>query len=160
MQLLLTGLSIVDTTSKKRSIWIASKSIPRRCPDRSTGDHASIGAMAYMQLRIYPNIDPANRIADANIVEDASLIYCRRRRSQPMHKQPSARSRRPGNAAVVPFALLTSATINGKPSHSMHTRLICSIHLGPCRDQHLACGVLAILDSTMERGALVLRKEG
>ena len=41
--------------------------------------------------------------ADAKTDEDASPISCRRRRSRPTPKRPSARYRRPGNTAVAPF---------------------------------------------------------
>jgi len=36
------------------------------------------------------------------------------------------------------------------------THFILSIHLGPCLDQHPACGLVAIVGSDMERGPLVL----
>jgi len=40
----------------------------------------------------------------------------------------------------------------------MKTYTIQSIHLGPCLDQHTACGLVAIPGSEMERGDLVLRE--
>jgi len=45
-------------------------------------------------------------------------------------------------------------------SYTVPTHVILSIHLGPCFDQHPACGLAAILGSEMERGVLVLRGRG
>ena len=39
----------------------------------------------------------------------------------------------------------------------MPTHSILSIHLGPCLDQHPACGLVATPGSDMERGGLPLR---
>ena len=74
-----------------------------------------------------------------------------------MHKEPSALSGRPWNTAVVPFALHTSPIPYSIQSHTMPTHAILSIHLGPCFDQHAACGLVAIRGSEMERGPLVLQ---
>jgi len=41
------------------------------------------------------------------------------------------------------------------PTHEIH-----SIQLGPCLDQHPACGLLAMHGSKVERGELVLREIG
>ena len=43
--------------------------------------------------------------------------------------------------------------------HTVITHVIYSISLGPCLDQHPACGLVAIRGSEMERGGLVLRQE-
>ena len=42
----------------------------------------------------------------------------------------------------------------------MQTHFIQSIHLGPCLNQHPACGLVAKPGSEMERGGLVLRGGG
>jgi len=42
----------------------------------------------------------------------------------------------------------------------MPTHTILSIHLGPCLDQHTACGLAAIPGSAMERGVEALRVGG
>jgi len=104
--------------------------------------------------------DLIKRKAATKIDEDASPISCRRP-SQPTHKWPSARSRRPGNTAVAPLELHISNTTYSKQSHTMPTHFILSIHLGPCLDQHPACGLVASRGSPVERGPLVLwRRRG
>ena len=94
--------------------------------------------------------------ADAKANEDASPISYRRRRSRPTPKRPSARSRRPGNTAVAPLDSHASNTPYSIQSHTMPTHAIQSIHIGPCLDQHPACGLLATPGSEMERGGLAL----
>ena len=49
------------------------------------------------------DIDRIKANAHAKTDEDASPISYRRQRSRPTPKQPSARSRRPGNTVVAPF---------------------------------------------------------
>ena len=41
--------------------------------------------------------------------------------------------------------------------YSIETHTILYIHIGPCLDQHPACGIMAPPGSDMERGALELR---
>ena len=72
----------------------------------------------------------------------------------------SGRSRQPVNTAVAPFELQASISQYSIQSQTMTTYIIQSIHLGPCFDQHPACGLVAILGSLMERGGLGLRLEG
>ena len=92
--------------------------------------------------------------------EDPSPIsYCRRQRRS-THKRHSAPSRRPSYTAVATFELRISNTTYNIQSHTMPTHFIISIHLGPCLDQHPACGLVAIPGSVMERGVARLRGEG
>jgi len=100
------------------------------------------------------NIDIYEQNTHAKIDEDASSISCRRRRSRPTPKRPSDRSRQPVNTAVAPFELQASISQYSIQSQTMTTYITQSIHLGPCLDQHPACGLVAILGSVMERGGL------
>ena len=106
------------------------------------------------------DIDLIKTNADAETDKDASLISCPRCRSRSTSKRPSPRSRRSGNTAIAPFDSHASNTPYSIQSHTMPTHIIQSIHLGPCLDQHPACGLMAPEGSKIERGALELQGGG
>ena len=136
--------------------------IPIYHPIRASREHDAliIRSIDTFANRKASDIDLCKTNKDANIDDDALPISYRRRLSRPPSKRLNAPSRRPGNTAVAPFESQASKTSYITQSHSEPTHITLSIHLGPCLDQHPACGLVATQGSAMERGPLVLLEGG